>query len=129
MFNLGLSFAPLLPPYVLWAATAAVLLIAALLIASRGRGAMIRIVALALLLFALTNPSFTREDRDPVPSVAAVIIDKSPSQGFGQREQQTEAARNEIVDKLKAIPGLDVRVAEAGKADGENDGTKLFSAL
>lgn len=129
MFNLGLSFAPLLPPYVLWAAAAAALLIAALLIVSRGRGALIRIVALALLLFALTNPSFTREDRDPVPSVAAVIVDKSPSQGFGQREQQTEAARNEIVDKLKAIPGLDVRVAEAGKADGENDGTKLFSAL
>ncbi|MGD9766512.1 MAG: hypothetical protein AB7U62_02620 [Pseudolabrys sp.] len=129
MFNLGLSFAPLLPSYALWAAAAAVLLIAALLIASRGRGALIRIVALALLLFALTNPSFTREDRDPVPSVAAVIVDKSPSQGFGQREQQTEAARNEIVEKLKAIPGLDVRVAEAGKADGENDGTKLFSAL
>src|SRR6185312_8268125 len=27
------------------------------------------------------------------------------------------------------IPGLDVRVAEAGQADGENDGTRLFSAL
>ena len=33
----------------------------------------------------LANPSLTREDRDPIPSVAAVIIDKSPSQNFGQR--------------------------------------------
>src|SRR4029078_2031700 len=30
---------------------------------------------------------------------------------------------------LNRIPALEVRVAEAGVADGETDGTKLFSAL
>ncbi len=30
---------------------------------------------------------------------------------------------------MSKIPGLDVRVVEAGQADGETDGTRLFSAL
>ena len=54
-------------------------------------------LALGLMVLALANPSLTREDRDPIPSVAAVIIDKSPSQNFGDRTQQTEAARTSIV--------------------------------
>src|SRR5689334_8609133 len=81
------------------------------------------------MVLALANPSLTREDRDPIPSVAAIIVDKSPSQNFGDRTQQTEAARAALVERLKRIPGLEVRVAEAGAADGETDGTKLFSAL
>ena len=34
-----------------------------------------------------------------------------------------------LAERLKRIPGLEVRVAEAGAADGETDGTQLFSAL
>ncbi len=89
----GIAFAPLVPLYVLWAAGAVALVIAALLLVSRSRGATIRALALALLVLALANPSFTREDRDPIPSVAAIIIDKSPSQNFGERAKQTEEAR------------------------------------
>jgi hypothetical protein len=43
--------------------------------------------------------------------------------------QQTEAARAKIVDQLHRIPGLEVRVIEAGQADSETDGTRLFTAL
>ncbi len=127
--NLGVSFAPLVPDYVVWAAFGASVLIAALLLLARSRGAVLRAIALGLMVLALANPSFTREDRDPIPSVAAVIIDKSPSQDFGDRNRQTEEARKILVDRLHHIPGLEVRVAEAGQADGENDGTRLFTAL
>src|SRR5476651_647735 len=88
-----------------------------------------RAIALTLLVLALANPSLTREDRDPIPSVAAVIVDKSPSQNFGDRNAQTENARATLVERLKRIPGLEVRVTEAGAADGETDGTRLFTAL
>ncbi|HXD46037.1 MAG TPA: hypothetical protein VN655_12970 [Pseudolabrys sp.] len=127
--NLGVSFAPLVPDYVVWAAFGASVVIAVLLLLARSRGAALRAVALGLMVLALANPSFTREDRDPIPSVAAVIVDKSPSQDFGDRNRQTEEARKALVDRLNHIPGLEVRVAEAGQADGENDGTRLFSAL
>jgi hypothetical protein len=127
--NLGVSFAPLVPAYVVWAAFGAALLISIVLLLVRSRGAAMRALALGLMVLALANPSFTREDRDPIPSVAAVIVDKSPSQNFGDRNAQTEAARASLVERLKRIPGLEVRVVEAGAADGETDGTRLFSAL
>ena len=127
--NLGIAFAPLVAEPVLWAAIAAGVVLALLLFVSRSRGATIRALALALVVLALANPSLTREDRDPLSSVAVVVVDKSPSQNFGDRTQQTEAARAAVVERLSHIPGLDVRVVEAGQSDGETDGTRLFTAL
>ena len=125
----GIAFTPLVPSFVLWLAVAAIVVISALLLLGRARGATIRVAALALILLALLNPSFTREDREPLSSVVAVVIDKSPSQDFGDRTRETETAREALVDSLKKIKGLEVRAVEAGQADGETDGTKLFGAL
>ena len=127
--NLGVSFAPLVPAYVVWSAFGAAVLISILLLLARSRGAWMRAIALALFVLALANPSLTREDRDPIPSVAAVIVDKSPSQQFGDRAKQTEEAQKTLLARLHRIPGLEVRVADAGQADGGNEGTRLFSAL
>jgi hypothetical protein len=127
--NFGIAFSPLVPTYVLWGALAMTLMLALMLVMARSRGAFVRIIALVLFVLALANPSLTREDRDPLSSVAAVIIDKSPSQELGDRMQQTEAARAELAERLGHIPGLEVRFVEAGQSDGETDGTRLFSAL
>src|SRR3954462_1954453 len=125
----GIAFTPLVPTIVLWITLAAIVVIAALLLLGRSRGAAVRVAALALILLALATPSFPREDREPLSSVAAVVIDKSPSQNFGTRNQDTAKAQEALVDSLKKIKGLEVRVVEAGQADGETDGTKLFGAL
>jgi hypothetical protein len=125
----GIAFTPLVPSLVLWLALAAIAVIAVLLLLGRARGAAVRVTALLLFLLALANPSFTREDREPLSSVAAVVIDKSPSQNFGERTRETRQAQEALVDSLKKIKGLEVRVVEAGQADGETDGTKLFGAL
>src|SRR5437660_4782574 len=125
----GVAFAPLVPSLVLWIGIAAIIVIAALLALARSRGWTVRVTALALMLLALANPSFTREEREPLSSVAAVIVDRSASQNFGSRTQETDAAREQLVDRLKKISGLEVRVVEAGQADGETDGTKLFGAV
>ena len=127
--NYGIAFTPLVPQAVLWLALSAVVVIAALLLLARSRGAWVRVAALALVALALVNPSFTREDREPLTSVAAVVVDKSPSQNFGDRTRQTAQAQAALVDALKKIKGLEVRVVDAGQADGETDGTKLFGAL
>ena len=125
----GITFDPLVPTAVLWTAIAAAVVMAALLALVRSRGAVLRAAALALGALALANPSFTREDREPLPSVAAIVVDKSPSRSFGERAAQTEAARTALMQRLGRIAGLEVRVVEAGEADGETDGTRLFTAL
>ena len=127
--NIGIAFAPLVATQILWAVIAAAGAFALVLFVSRSRGAAVRTLALALIALALANPSFTREDRDPLTSIAVVVVDKSPSQSFGDRIGQTEAARAKILEQLHRIPGLEVRVIEAGEADGETDGTRLFTAL
>jgi hypothetical protein len=127
--NLGISFSPLVPAYMVWIAVAVAFTLSLLLVFARARAAVIRAIALALFVLALANPSITREDREPLTSVAAVVIDKSPSQEFGDRLQQTEAARATLAERLGHIAGLEVRFVEAGQADGETDGTRLFTAL
>ncbi len=127
--NLGVAFGPLVSVQILWAAAVAACIVSLLLFVARSRGAAVRALALALIVLALANPSLTREDRDPLASVVALIVDKSPSQNFGDRARQTEQARAAITERLNHIPGLDVRVVEAGQSDGETDGTRLFTAL
>jgi hypothetical protein len=127
--NLGVAFAPLVGLQILLAAAAAVVVLSLLLLIARSRGAIVRVFGLALVVLALANPSLTREDRDPLSSIAVVVVDKSPSQNFGGRAQQTEAARAAITARLSRIAGLEVRVVEAGQSDGETDGTRLFTAL
>src|ERR1700692_3534257 len=125
----GIAFTPLVPSIVLWPPARAIVVIAGLRLLGRARGAAVRVAALALILLALANPSFTREEREPLSSVAAIVIDKSPSQNFGERTREPAQAQAALGDSLKAIKGLEVRVVDAGQADGETDGTKLFGAL
>src|SRR4029450_8253834 len=120
----GIAFTPLVPAIVLWIALAAIIAISALLLLGRSRGAAVRVAALALILLALANTSFTREDRERLSSVVAVVIDKSPSQNFGTRNQEAAKAQEALVDTLKKIKGLEVRVVEAGQAAGGADGAE-----
>src|SRR5258708_4045457 len=90
--NFGISFAPLVPETIVWVALAIACVLAAMLVFANARGKWMRIVAMTLFVLALGNPSITREDRDPLTSVAVVVIDKSPSQEFGDRPRPTDAA-------------------------------------
>src|ERR1700704_1956277 len=127
--NFGISFASLVPETIVWVALAIACALAAMLVFAKARGKWMRIAAMTLFVLALANPSITREDRDPLTSVAVVVIDKSPSQEFGDRPRQTEAVRAEIAERLGKVPGVEVRFVEAGQSDGETDGTRLFNAL
>jgi hypothetical protein len=127
--NISIAFAPLIPTALLWSALALVIVLAIVVLFARTPGGALRVAALAMIVLALANPSFTREEREPLPSVAALIIDRSPSQGFAARTQETDAARDALLARMKALRGVEVRVVEAGQADGETDGTRLFSAL
>ena len=44
--------------------------------------------SITLIVLALANPSFTREEREPLSSVVSVVVDKSPSQNFGDRARE-----------------------------------------
>jgi len=113
----GIAFTPLVPSLVLWLALAATVAIAGLLLLGRARGAAVRITALTLILLALANPSFTREDREPLSSVAAVVIDTSPRQNFGERTRETAQAKEVMVESIGGVPSGTGPNWQAGMAD------------
>lgn len=129
--NLGLAFDPLIPLPWLIAVAAVAGVVALLLLVARTRGAILRTLAIALAVLAIANPSLTREEREPLSTVVAVVVDQSASQDFGDRTQMTQAARAELEQRLARLKeqGAEVRFVEAGGGAGEVDGTRLFTAL
>ncbi|WP_420333559.1 hypothetical protein [Roseibium sp.] len=124
----SLSFDPLLPLWALVAGGAIALFLAALSGYLSLRGWVLRSLTMALLLFALANPAVEREDREPLSSVVALVVDKSQSQRLADREATTDEAAAEIQRRVAALKGFDLRVLESRNA-GSGNGTELFRTL
>ncbi|CAO4162979.1 hypothetical protein [Methylorubrum populi] len=128
---LSLSFTPLVPWPVLAAFGVLAAILAVVAVLARGRTALLRAVALGLVVAALANPSLVREDRDPVKDVAAIVVDRSGSQTLGERPAMTDAVKAELERRFGALANIEPRFIEVGDAQGAegDDGTKLFTAL
>jgi hypothetical protein len=125
---LSVSFSPLIPAYALWALGAVALLLAVLALASRGPVAILRAVALGLVLLALANPALVQEEREKVKDVVAVVVDRSTSQTLGDRSPMTDQVRAELERRFSALPNVEPRYIDAVDGSGD-DGTRLFAAL
>ncbi len=129
--NWSIAIEPLLS----WAWLAALLVPVAVLVAwglvSRQRGAWLRLAAMAALALALINPVLLDEERDPLKSVVALIVDRSQSQEIGERRETSDRALEEMQARLARFNQFEVRVVETGQADAADDRTetRLFSAL
>lgn len=102
--------------------------------ASRGaRGTPWRTAALAVTITALLNPTIRQEDRQSVPDVVAIVLDKSQSMDIAERPKEADAALARLEAKLKNLPGLETRIVTVeGGATGsgeEGEGTQAFTAL
>ena len=121
-----LAFDPFLPWPWLWALAALCGLALLGYLVLRGRAWLTRTLGLLLLLVAVANPSFVQEEREPLPSVAALILDRSDSMSFGERQALAQTAFEALQTELEANTSIDLRVIEV---DGNGDGTRLISAL
>ncbi len=124
----SISFDPLVPQWVLISAGAIAVVVAVLLGVINLRGWVLRALAMALLVLALANPAVEREDREPLSSVVALVVDKSQSQRLADREETTTAAAEEIQSRIAELEGFDLRLLEA-RNSGSGDGTEVFQTL
>lgn len=123
-------YAPLVDPWVLWTLGGSIAAIVAIMLVNRLPGALLRGLGLALLLFALMNPSLRQEQRDPLSNIVLLLTDKSPSQIISGREALVDLATKDLGDKFKGIDNLDVEIVsiDADSAQAK-DGTMAFTAL
>jgi len=125
-----IEFAPLIPvPYILLL-LAAGLLLSGFSLWQKVRGAWLRACALIAFCLALANPVLMNEERLPLDSVVAVVVDRSQSQATSDRAAMTDAALAGLTDRLERHSRLDIRVVETGD-DRYTDtpSTRLFEAL
>ncbi|SNB65433.1 hypothetical protein SAMN07250955_104264 [Arboricoccus pini] len=92
----------------------------------RARGSVFRAVFVIVALVSLINPSLRDEQRQPLPDVALVVVDRSPSQRLAKRDGQVDDAAKDLTSRLSKIPNLQLRQIEL---DGDADGTKLNDRL
>jgi hypothetical protein len=125
----SLSLSPIFPVWLYAALGLAALAAVALTARTRPRAALGRAVVAALLLFALSDPALKREDRRPLKDIVAVVVDHSGSNRIGERPQQTEAARAEVLRQLGTLDNVEAHVVDTPREDPDNKGTELFAAL
>ncbi|MEO0784669.1 MAG: hypothetical protein AAFY10_03155 [Pseudomonadota bacterium] len=121
-----LGFDPFLGWTAFYAVAATLALVWLVYVFSRGQAPLSRLLAILLGLAALSNPSIIEEERDPLPSVAAVILDRSESMAFGNRTDAARAAYDAVTAELRADESLELRVLET---DPKSDGTNLYGDL
>lgn len=125
-----IEFAPLLPLSVIGLLALVGIALSALGLWQKVRGAALRAVAMAAFCVALANPVFMNEERVPLDSVVAVIVDRSQSQATPDRSAMTDTALERLTSQLSRYPRLDVRVVETGNEKySDTPSTKLFEAL
>ncbi|MCP4382571.1 MAG: hypothetical protein GY798_14335 [Hyphomicrobiales bacterium] len=126
----SLALEPLLPTWLIASAGLLALIIVSVGIWRRMRGAWLRAAAAAVLFLALLNPVALREDREPLPTVVAVVADRSASQSLDGRSKTTQLMLEELTTRLAEFRNVEVRRIDAGEAGGETvDGTLLFDPL
>jgi len=94
-------------------------------------GSGLRALAAALLLLALLDPAVVSENREPLPTVVALVTDRSQSQTLADRTAETETARADIARQLAELHGVDLREITVTSDDDTPgaDGTRAFTAL
>jgi hypothetical protein len=123
----ALRFDPLLPVWLLASIAAAAALVCALAVWRRAKGAVLRILAFAMLLLWLAGPRLVRETREALQDIGLLVIDRTASMQVGDRTAIADAAQTAIRDEAKQLPDLDLRtvtVDEKGDA-----GTLLFGEV
>ena len=127
---MSLAFDPFLPLPAILAIALVALLLVGWAIAKRMRGAALRALALAALVLALANPVANFEDREPVTSVVAIVVDRSPSQMNADRTARTDAALKALTERIARYPAFETRIIEALTDPGaQSPSTRLFEAL
>ncbi|MEM7059699.1 MAG: glutamine amidotransferase [Pseudomonadota bacterium] len=134
MGDLSISFAPQLPIVTLWILAALALGGVAAALYWRLSGWFPRALAFGVLLLALAGPQLRQEDREGLPNVAFMVVDKTASTTLEDRSAQIDAAAAELADKVRAIsttsdPFELVTVEVGPDASDADRGTQLLTAL
>ncbi len=100
----------------------------------RNPAGLLRALTFATLSLLLANPVLKEETRQPINDVAVLVVDQSESQNFENRTEQTANAAQDLSEKIRTIPNMELRTVDVGVRERsnsklKNEGTALFREL
>ncbi|MEM1289141.1 MAG: hypothetical protein AAGH60_12380 [Pseudomonadota bacterium] len=107
--SLSIIFDPHLPAWAIIALGLAAAIVLGFSVIQRRRGSVYRLIAVAIVLVALLEPSLRVEDTELQPTVVALVDDRSGSQDIGVRRTVTDDTIEALTNELEALEGVDVR--------------------
>jgi len=127
----AISWAPLVPWVLIAGLALAAVLLSAFALFVRAKGAPLRILALAVLLLALANPSLVTETRQSLDDIVLLVSDETPSQEIGARAAQRDTALAGLTAEIEALDDTELHVIRAGNGnlDSTASGTRLFADI
>ncbi len=130
MTRTTIVFQPLLDPWLIAVLALAGAGLVLLLWWNGGRRApaLVRLLALGILVLALLDPRLEREKRQPLTDIAVLVIDRSLSQTVDARMKRVRRAERELRAMLGGLENTEVRQVVLQPRDGR-DGTALVGAL
>ncbi len=134
MDGLGLTWVPLVPVTLIWTLAALAVVAVAVALRYRLQGWWLRALAMTVLILALFGPQLREEEREGLPNVAFLVVDRSQSTTLEDRRAQIDAAAAEIAAGVQNLstprdPFELVTVEVDGAEQGGDRGTELLSAL
>ncbi|GFF04207.1 membrane protein [Bartonella henselae] len=98
---------------------------------TKHQGSVLRLMTLTSLIVVLLNPMMIKEQREPLKSTVGIVIDRSKSQTFGTRTNDSDEARAQLTNALAHYPQFEPRFIDAGKLSDNQyaPSTNLFHAL
>lgn len=96
----------------------------------RMRGTFWYAAAGTAVVVTLANPQFIQEDREPLPTEIAIIVDRSDSQGLDGRDITTSEMYDRLIGQLGGVENISIRTIEVGgEAEGPQNGTNIITTL
>ena len=100
--TLRLSFDPLVSWPLYWGLLGLAAITFLIYMGTYRRAWLSRFLLLALGFLVLANPNLVEEEREPLPSVVAVVVDDSESMAFGDRSEIASAAYSAVEAAIAA---------------------------
>ncbi len=127
--TMNLNFSPNIDEFYLVIFTIFAGILLAISLLCYRRAVIIRAIAFTAFMFALINPSILKEIRQYVKDTAVIVVDKSSSQNFGNREKRTADALAKITEQINKLDSFNLRVINAPKENKISNKTNLFTIL
>ncbi|MEL7490033.1 MAG: hypothetical protein AAGJ73_04885 [Pseudomonadota bacterium] len=121
----SIVFNPNLPVWALAIVALLSLVAGALSLWRSPRGGVLRIVALAGLFGLLLDPQVRTTEKTPLNDIAIIVADRSESQSLNNRTQATDAAIEQLENRIAALGAIETQIVDV---DGAEE-TRLVEAI